>query len=94
MSAAALADDVRAFRNYLKAERGMAANTVLAYGRDLDRFAAWAADGATLFYTVEDAAKRAWRLYRRRLDEEAKEGAAGLLVSGLAQEQKRNVARP
>ncbi len=31
---------------------------------------------------------------RRRLDEEAKEGAAGLLVSGLAQEQKRNVARP
>jgi integrase/recombinase XerD len=45
MSAAELADDVRAFKAYLKAERGMADNTVLAYGRDLDRFTAWAADG-------------------------------------------------
>jgi integrase/recombinase XerD len=45
MSAAELADDVRAFRHYLKAERGMADNTVLAYGRDLDRYTAWAAGG-------------------------------------------------
>jgi integrase/recombinase XerD len=41
----ALADDIAAFRHYLQAERGMAANTVLAYGRDLDRFAAWVAGG-------------------------------------------------
>ena len=41
----ALANDVAAFRHYLQAERGMAANTVLAYGRDLDRFARWVADG-------------------------------------------------
>jgi integrase/recombinase XerD len=41
----ALADDIAAFRNYLKAERGMAANTVLAYGRDLDRFALWVGEG-------------------------------------------------
>ena len=41
----ALNDDVAAFRHYLHAERGMAANTVLAYGRDLDRFAVWVADG-------------------------------------------------
>jgi integrase/recombinase XerD len=40
---AELASDLLAFRHYLKAERGMAANTVLAYGRDLDRFADWAA---------------------------------------------------
>jgi integrase/recombinase XerD len=40
-----LTEDVAAFRNYLKAERGMAANTVLAYGRDLERFAHWADDG-------------------------------------------------
>jgi len=37
-----LASDVTAFRNYLAAERGMAENTVAAYGRDLARFAGWA----------------------------------------------------
>jgi integrase/recombinase XerD len=37
--------DITAYRHYLQAERGMAANTVLAYGRDLERFAQWAADG-------------------------------------------------
>jgi integrase/recombinase XerD len=42
---AALADDIAAFRHYLQAERGMAANTVLAYSRDLDRFAGWVAEG-------------------------------------------------
>jgi integrase/recombinase XerD len=47
---AALCDDVRAFRHYLQAERGMAANTLLAYGRDLDRFAAWVAGGGLADY--------------------------------------------
>ena len=42
---AVLSDDLSAFRNYLQAERGLAANTVLAYGRDLDRFAEWVAGG-------------------------------------------------
>jgi integrase/recombinase XerD len=42
---AALSEDLTAFRNYLTAERGMAKNTVLAYGRDLDRFAGWVAEG-------------------------------------------------
>jgi integrase/recombinase XerD len=46
----ALADDITAFRNYLKAERGMADNTVLAYGRDLDRFASWVAGGGLADY--------------------------------------------
>src|SRR5436190_3471498 len=41
----ALSDDIKAFRHYLQAERGMAVNTVLAYGRDLDRFALWVGDG-------------------------------------------------
>jgi integrase/recombinase XerD len=40
-----LFDDVRAFTQYLTAERGMAANTVLAYSRDLERFAGWASGG-------------------------------------------------
>lgn len=31
----------------------------------------WAADGRTLFYTVEDPAKRHWRLYRHRLGDPA-----------------------
>src|SRR5262245_40028449 len=37
--------DLAAFRNYLRAERGLAHNTVLAYGRDLERFAEWVAGG-------------------------------------------------
>ncbi len=52
-----LAADVAAFRNYLAAERGLAANTVLAYGRDLERFASWAATGGLKDYlepTVRD----------------------------------------
>jgi integrase/recombinase XerD len=43
--AAALHEDIRAFRSYLQAERGMAENTVLAYNRDLERFATWVEDG-------------------------------------------------
>jgi integrase/recombinase XerD len=43
MSLNALVSDVLAFRQYLRAERGMAENTVLAYGHDLDRYSTWAA---------------------------------------------------
>ncbi len=41
----ALSEDLTAFRQYMTAERGMAKNTILAYGRDLDRFAGWVAEG-------------------------------------------------
>jgi len=47
---AQLNDDVNAFRQYLQAERGMAANTLLAYGRDLERFAEWVARGGLTDY--------------------------------------------
>src|SRR5437868_4497877 len=47
---AALTDDLRAFRHYLQAERGMAVNTVLAYGRDLERFGLWVAGGGLTDY--------------------------------------------
>src|SRR3974377_553028 len=47
---ASLCDDIAAFRHYLTAERSLAANTVLAYGRDLDRFAQWAAGGGLAEY--------------------------------------------
>jgi integrase/recombinase XerD len=52
-----LTTDIAAFRDYLQAERGMAANTVLAYGRDLARFSNWAANGGLDDYlhpTVRD----------------------------------------
>jgi integrase/recombinase XerD len=42
---AELSDDINDFRHYLQGERGMAVNTLLAYGRDLDRFLEWVASG-------------------------------------------------
>jgi integrase/recombinase XerD len=45
-----LPDDITAFRNYLQAERGMSANTILAYGRDLGRFGFWVAGGGLKDY--------------------------------------------
>src|SRR3954453_13913490 len=42
---AALSDDLTAFRHYMQSERGLAENTLLAYGRDLDRYAGWVAGG-------------------------------------------------
>jgi integrase/recombinase XerD len=62
---AALHDDIRAFRNYLQAERGMAANTVLAYGRDLERFATWVEEGGLRDYlrpSVRDLSQNLCRL--------------------------------
>jgi len=44
-AASALSEDVSAFRHYLQSERGLAANTVLAYGHDLERFTSWARGG-------------------------------------------------
>ena len=58
-----LRDDIQAFRHYLRAERGLADNTLLAYGRDLDRFAGWADDGRPGRLPRPDAA-RAGRLHR------------------------------
>lgn len=40
---AELLADISAFKNYLRAERGMAENTTASYGRDLERFARWTA---------------------------------------------------
>jgi integrase/recombinase XerD len=42
---AALAGDITSFRHYLQAERSLARNTVLAYGRDLERFGGWVIGG-------------------------------------------------
>lgn len=45
-----LVDDLRAFRDYIRGERGMAQNTILAYGRDLDRFGNWVIIGGLSDY--------------------------------------------
>jgi integrase/recombinase XerD len=50
MSNSAIHGDVTAFRHYLDAERGMAKNTVLAYHRDLSRYADWVAAGGLADY--------------------------------------------
>jgi integrase/recombinase XerD len=42
----ALLADIKAFGHYLQSERGLAGNTLLAYNRDLQRFAAWVSTGA------------------------------------------------
>jgi integrase/recombinase XerD len=47
---AELAPDIVAYCNYMKAERGLALNTVLAYRRDLDRFAGWVNGGGLSDY--------------------------------------------
>jgi integrase/recombinase XerD len=42
---AGLHEDITSFRHYVQAERGLAANTVVAYARDLERYSRWAAAG-------------------------------------------------
>jgi integrase/recombinase XerD len=46
----ALTDDVQAFKHYIRSERGLAENTLLAYGRDLTRFTDWVAGGGLADY--------------------------------------------
>ena len=40
-----LVEETVAFRHYLQSERGMAENTVISYGHDLERFAEWFTQG-------------------------------------------------
>jgi integrase/recombinase XerD len=48
----ALTDDVQAFRHYVRSERGLADNTLLAYTRDLERFTRWADGGGLADYLM------------------------------------------
>ena len=50
VASSSLAGDLASFRNYLQAERGLSHNTVLAYGRDLEHFALWVANGGLKDY--------------------------------------------
>ena len=76
-----LHDDLRAFRHYLQAERGMAANTLLAYGRDLDRFGLWVADGGLSSYLRPTVRELVNYLARLREDGLAPRSVARHLVA-------------
>jgi len=70
MSLAELQSDIGAFRHYLQSERGMADNTVQAYGRDLSRFASWAALVRFAAYakpTLKDLARYVAFLHEEKL---------------------------
>jgi integrase/recombinase XerD len=78
---AALSDDLTAFRNYMTAERGLAKNTVLAYGRDLDRFAGWVAEGGLADYLRPSLRELAHYIGRLRDEQLAPPSVARHLVA-------------
>ncbi len=65
--------DTTGFRRYTLQVKDLRTGEALPDRREGVGSAAWAADNRTLFYTVEDAAKRQYRLYRHRLGEQEDE---------------------
>ena len=63
----AYSTDNTGFRQYTLRVMDLRTGEALIDARDKVVSIAWAADNHTLFYTVEDAAKRSYRLYRHRL---------------------------
>lgn len=63
----AFSTDETGFREYTLQVKDLHAGMVLPERLAATGSAAWAADNRTLFYTVEDHAKRKYRLYRHRL---------------------------
>ena len=69
----AFSTDITGFREYTLQVKALSANEVLPLRIEKTRSVAWANDSQTLFYVLEDEAKRAFRLYRHRLGETAHE---------------------
>ncbi len=63
----AYSTDNTGFRQYTLRVKDLRTGEALIDAREQVVSVAWAADNHTLFYTVEDAAKRSYRLYRHRL---------------------------
>ena len=63
----AFSTDLTGFREYTLQVKDLASGALLSLRIEKARSVAWANDSATLFYVVEDEAKRAYRLYRHRL---------------------------
>src|SRR5262249_28262238 len=66
----ALTDDPPPLRHYIRSERGLADTTLLAYPRDLDRFARWADNGGLDDYLTPTLRQLAGYLSHLREDEE------------------------
>jgi oligopeptidase B len=67
--------DVTGFREYTLYVKNLKTGALLPERMDKVESFAWAADGKTLFYVTEDAAKRGYRLWRHRLGEPVKKDA-------------------
>ncbi len=65
--------DDTGFRQYTLFIKDLRTGAVLPDVRRNVSSVAWSADGMTLFFVVEDHAKRPWRLYRHRLGSEGDE---------------------
>jgi oligopeptidase B len=63
----AYSTDVTGFREFTLQVKDLRTGELLPERIDKTRSVAWASDSTTLFYVKEDAAKRAWRLYRHEL---------------------------
>ena len=63
----AYSTDVTGFREFTLQVKDLRSGALLPERIEKTRSVAWANDSATLFYVKEDAAKRAWRLYRHRV---------------------------
>jgi integrase/recombinase XerD len=59
---------IRAFLSYVRVEKGLSENTILAYGRDLAKFAAFAAPRALKEIQRDEIVDFLAGLYHRRLD--------------------------
>jgi len=65
----AFSTDNTGFRQYRLQVKNLATGEILPEKMEKATSVAWAADGKTLFYGVEDAAKRPYRIYHHRLRE-------------------------
>ena len=69
----AYSTDVTGFREFTLQVKDLRSGVLLPERIEKTRSVAWANDSATLFYVKEDAAKRAWRLYRHSVGSEQDE---------------------
>lgn len=63
----AYSTDITGFREYTLEIKDLRTGRLLPFSRERVSDVEWAADNVTLFYTIEDDAKRTYRLYQHRL---------------------------